>query len=168
MNRTASRRNVQPDRERPSLRLVGNNEQAVEWMEYPRIEPGDYPAYCAWAKWYWDASYNRWTCLLKFKVLSANHMDTLATVPMWFNGGAGERPRAGRRTLYFSAWIMANGGPPVRKDRLSASVFVRRIARVRVADTTKGPAPYSVVREIIAWSTGGQAVNQSHSQGGHR
>jgi hypothetical protein len=147
MNRTALRRNEQPARERHTLRLVGNNEPAVEWTEYPRIKPGDYPAYCAWAKWYWDTSYNRWTCLLKFKVFSANHMDTLATVPMWLNGGTGERPRTGRRTLYFPAWVKANGGPPARKDRLSPSVFVRRMARVRVADTIRD-APMNVVWDV--------------------
>jgi hypothetical protein len=168
MSRTALRRNEQPAKERHTLRVVGNNEPAVEWTEYPRIKPGDYPAFCKRARWYWEPGFKRWTCILFFDVLTEGLQDTLGTIPMWFNGGAGERPRAGRRTLYFSAWVMANGGPPVRKDRLSASVFARRMARVRVADTSRGPAPYSVVREIIAWSTGGQAVNQSNSQGGHR
>jgi hypothetical protein len=160
MSRTASRRNEQPARERPTLRLVGDNEPAVEWQEYPRIQPGEYPAYCTWAKWYWEPGYKRWTCLLKFKVFSANLMDTLGTIPMWFNGGGGEKPRAGRRSLYLPAWVKANGGPPTRRDRLSPSVFVRRMARVRVGDT-QGPVPYSVVRQIVEWTTGGRSDSQS-------
>jgi len=146
--------------ERPALHLVPENEPAVKWAEYPRIEPGVYPAYCKRAKWYWEPGFKRWTCILLFDIL----IERQITIPMWFNGGAGESPIAGRRTLYLPAWVKANGGQPTRRDRLSPSVFVRRMARVRVGDTKKGVIPYSVVRQILEWSTG-TPVNQSHSQG---
>ena len=149
-----------------ALHLVPESELAVKWADYPRIEPGDYPAYCKRAKWYWEPGFKRWTCILLFDVLIEGQNSSLGIIPMWFNGGAGERPKAGRRTLYLPAWVKANGGPPARKDRLSPSVFVRRMARVRIGDT-KGPLPYSVVRQILEWSTG-TPVNPSHSQGRHQ
>ena len=162
MSRAAAKRNEAEARELPALHLVRENEPAVEWADYPRLEPGDYPAYCKRAKWYWEPGFKRWTCILLFDVLKEDQNGSLGTIPRWFNGGAGERPKAGRRTLYFPSWVKANGGPPARRDRLSPSVFVRRMARVRV-DDTKGPLPYSVVRKILEWSTG-TPVNSSHSQ----
>ena len=163
MSRGAVKRNGAESRERPALHLVRENEPAVEWADYPRLEPGDYPAYCKRAKWYWDPGFNRWTCILLFDALAEGGQRSLGTIPMWFNGGAGERPKAGRRTHYLPAWVKANGAPPARRDRLSPSIFVGRMARVRIGDT-KGPHPYSVVRRILEWSTG-TPVNQSHSQG---
>jgi hypothetical protein len=165
LSRAAAKRNEAEARELPALHLVRENEPAVEWADYPRLEPGDYPAYCKRAKWYWEPGFKRWTCILLFDVLRKSSQTSLGTVPMWFNGGAGKKPKAGRRTLYFPAWVKANGSPPGRKDRLSPSVFVRRMAQVRVADTS-GPIPYSVVRQILEWSTG-TPVNPSHSQGRH-
>lgn len=147
------------------LRLVDTHEPVGAWKEYARIQPGIYPAYCRWGKWYRDPGFKRWTCLLRFDIFTAGLDEVLATIPMWFNGGGGDSPRIGRRSMYLSAWVNANGGPPARRDRLSPIVFVHRMAKVRVADT-KGPIPYSVVRTIVEWTTG-QAVNQSHSQGRH-
>jgi hypothetical protein len=152
--------------DQPSLHLALHNEPSVEWSDYPRIVPGDYPAYCKRAHWYWDPGFKRWTCILLFDVFSEGLQSSPETIPMWFNGGTGDKPKAGRRTLYFSEWVRANGGPPPRNDRLPPKVFVGRMAKVKVADTTKGALPYSVIRQIIEWSTG-QAVNQSHSQGRH-
>ncbi len=166
MSRAAARRDKPQASELPALHLVPENEPAVQWAEYPRIVPGDYRAYCKRAKWYWEPGFKRWTCILLFDVLLEGQSDSLGTIPMWFNGGAGEKPKAGRRTLYLPAWVKANGGPPARKDRLSPSVFVRRMARVRIGDT-KGPIPYSVVRQVLEWSTG-TPVNPSHSQGRHQ
>jgi len=151
--------------ERPRLQLVAVAEPAVSWSDYPRLTPGVYPAYCNFARWYRDPGFKRWTCLLRFKILEESLRGSLGTVPMWMNGGNGATPKTGRRTSYFPAWVKANGGPPVRKDRLSPRVFVQRMARVRIEDTKSGTLPYSVVREILEWSTG-TPVNQSHSQVG--
>jgi hypothetical protein len=73
---------------------------------------------------------------------------------MWFNLGHGAKPHAGRKSKYFEAWARANGGqPPKRADRLPESVFLRRIAKVRVEEVN-ALIPYSIVREILEWETG--------------
>jgi len=128
-------------------------EPEVIWNEYPLIEQGSYPAYCKTAKWYWEPGYKRWTCLLLFDVLAANLVDTLGRIPLWFNGGAGVKPKTSLRSLYLPAWVMANAGPPVRNDRLSPKVFVARMARV-IVGTSKSIIPYSVVRRIVKWESG--------------
>ena len=141
---------------------------SIEWRDYPRIAPGEYRAYCKWGKQYRDPGFRRWLCLLRWDVLTEDLMRVMACVPCWFPLGSGIKPHASRRGKYLPEWIWANGGPPVRGDRLSPKVFVHRLARVEVGDT-EGPAPYSVVRRIIEWETGspGTQVSKSHSQGWH-
>jgi hypothetical protein len=140
---------------------------AIGWIDYPRIPPGEYSAYCAWAGKYHDPAFRRWTCLLRFDVLRENGTDAIARIPMWLSLGNGDKPRASRRSNYLKEWVEANCGPPIREDRLSPRVFVHRIARIEVGDTTKGPVPYSVVKKILRWETGswGHSVSKSHSQG---
>src|SRR5271165_318206 len=142
-------------------------EPEIEWRDYPRIEPGEYAAYCRWGKVYRDPAFRRWTCLLRFDVLTNDMLQVVACVPCWMALGAREKPHAGRRGIYFREWLRANGGPPIRADRLSPRIFLRRMARVEIADTTS-EAPYSVVRRILSWETGdfqGHSVSKSHSQG---
>jgi hypothetical protein len=79
----------------------------VMWNQYPRLEPGDYPAFCKKASWYQDPGYKRWTCLLLFDVLAANLNDSLGIVHLWFNGGDGDTPHASRRGLYLPEWLRA-------------------------------------------------------------
>ncbi len=140
---------------------------AIEWKDYPRIAPGKYRAYCKWGKQYRDPGFRRWLCLLRWDVLTDDLLRVIASVPLWFPLGAGDKPHASRRGKYLPEWIRANGGPPARRDRLSPGVFLQRFARVEIGDT-EGPAPYSVVRKIIEWETGcsGHSVNKSHSQEG--
>jgi hypothetical protein len=143
---------------------------SVEWNDYPIIEPGIYRAYCRAAKWYRDPNFKRWACLIKFDILHPNLIDVIATVPLWLNGGGGERPFAGRRSKYFTEWIRAHGRAPKGSDRLTPTVFVRRMLRVQIGDT-KGLAKYSVVRKILEWETGSQSlqlVTKSHSQVNHQ
>jgi len=143
----------------------------VEWRDYPRLVPGVYRAYSAVAKFHYDKSIGRWVCFVRWDVLT-DELELVARVPLWWNLGDGEKPRAGRRSKYFKEWVRANGGPPRRGDRLFPNVFRQRMAKVEVGDTepSKSAAPYSVVRKIIEWETGaspGHSVNQSHSQGRH-
>ena len=79
---------------------------------------------------YRDPAFRRWTCLLRFDVLSNDMLRVVARVPCWMALGAREKPHAGRRGIYFREWLRANGGPPIRADRLSPRVFLRRMARV--------------------------------------
>lgn len=140
---------------------------AIEWNDYPRVTPGEYFANCYFAKRYCDPGFRRWTCLLRWDVLSDDLQQTIAKcVPLWFPLGNGATPRASRRGKYLREWVRANGGPPGKGDRLSPRVFTRRIARVEIGDTDS-PVPYSVVRKIIRWETGlsGHSVIKSTSQG---
>ena len=90
-------------------------------------------------------------------------MRPLARLTWFLNLGNQENPHAGRRSLYWQAWLIASGKPPTRLDRLSPHVFTKRYARVIVADTTKDyrqqtvneVATYSVIRSVVRWETGG-------------
>ena len=145
------------------------HDDVIEWKAYPRVTPGEYFAYCFWGKRYRDPGLHRWTCLLRWDVLSDDLQHTIAhCVPLWFPLGDGEKPRASRRGKYLPAWVTANAGPPAPGDRLSPRVFTRRVARVMIGDTISS-VPYSVVKRIIRWETGprGQSVSKSTSQGRH-
>jgi len=142
------------------------NSEGIEWAHYPRITPGEYLAHCYWAKRYKDPGFTRWTCLLRWDVLSDDAQLVIAEgIPLWFALGDGEKPRASKRGKYLPEWVRANGRPPARGDRLSPNVFTKRIARVKVEDA-KSSVPYSVVRRIIRWETGTscQSVSKYTSQ----
>jgi hypothetical protein len=134
-------------------------EEVVDWKEYPSIPSGEYAAYCAWGRKYRDPAFRRWTCLLRFDVFRDGFTEVIARLPMWLSLGNGERPRASRRGKYLQEWVRANGSPPVRADRLSTKVFVHRICQVEIGDTLHGPVPYSIVKKILAWDTGGNSRN---------
>lgn len=137
---------------------------AIEWEAYPRIAPGEYFANCFWARRYRDPGIRRWTCLLRWDVLSEDLMNTIAhCIPLWFALGEGEKPRASRRGKYLHEWVRAKGRPPAPGDRLSPNVFTRRIALVEIGDANS-PVPYSVVKRIIRWETGCHSISKSTSQ----
>ena len=143
--------------------------KAVEWSDYPRIPPGEYFAHCYWAEKYRDPQFRRWTCLLRWDVLSEDLQQIIAKcIPMWFSLGSGVSPRASRRGRYLPEWILANGAPPTKRNRLSPHVFTGRVARVEIGDTDV-LFPYSVVKRIIRWETGlaHHSVSKSISQGRH-
>jgi hypothetical protein len=128
----------------------------IQWSIYDRIAPGTYAAYSRSVRIYRDPGYKRWTCLIRFEVLSSDLCTVLAKVPCWLNLGPGARPRAGRRTKYFNEWMRATPMSPSRQDRLAPRIFKGRIAEVEIGDT-KGSSPvYSVVRRIVRWQTGPQ------------
>ncbi len=145
--------------------LVKQLEPAIQLQHYDRITPGVYPAYCRWAKQYRDRGFRRWTCLLRWVVFSDDLLTVIGCVPMWLPLGNRPEPRASRRGKYLQEWVRANGGPPVRGDRLSPRIFTKRMARVEVDDTDpeRSPVPYSVVRRIVSWETGARRVPQSAS-----
>jgi hypothetical protein len=128
----------------------------------PRIEPGIYRAYSCAAKGpYCDRYTGRWTVHIAWDVITDNFETIARDVPMFFNLGADETPRAGRSSKYFHEWCTANDGPPRRGDRTSPRVFAKRFARVLVRDTNRSrydpqraPAPYSVVDKVLEWETG--------------
>lgn len=147
-------------------------EPEIEWRQYPLIQAREYPAYCRWAKQYRDRGFRRWTCLLRWDVLSDDLLTVIASLPMWLPLGNREKPQASRRGKYLQEWVRANGGPPARGGRLSPRIFTQRMARVEVGETdpNKSPVPYSVVRKILSWETGAvpsHSFSKSHSQGRH-
>jgi hypothetical protein len=135
----------------------------IWWTFTARIDPGEYPAYSRSAAVYRDRQFKRWVCAVQFDVLDGSLTNVLARVTWYINLGSSDKPHAGRRGNFWSAWVRANGGPPKRNDRLSPRVFEHRHATVRVEDTRKthrqnvisAEESYSVVRDVVEWQTGG-------------
>jgi hypothetical protein len=135
----------------------------ISWTFTARIDPGEYPAYCRSATVYRDGQFKRWVCAVQFDVLDASLTRVIARLTWYINLGARDKPHAGRRGNYWSAWAKANGGQPKRNDRLSPSVFKHRHARVTVQDTCKthrqkaisSDESYSVIRDVVELQTGG-------------
>jgi hypothetical protein len=79
--------------------------------------------------------------------------------PVWgiFYLGRGEKSKAGRRSNYWRAWVIANDGPPRRRQMLSARVFKGKNSEVRIEDVTRRfdqsehpeGAIYSTVKHIF-------------------
>lgn len=44
-------------------------EPEITWQHVPRLEPGEYKAYCRAAKIYRDGAFKRWVCAIHFDVL---------------------------------------------------------------------------------------------------
>ena len=138
------------------------SEPDITWTHTPRIEPGTYPAFSRSARLYKDGTFQRWVCSVQFDVLEADLATVKARLTWFLNMGEAEKPHAGRRGLYWCAWVVANGTQPKRSDRLSPRVFVSRYALVLVGDTTKDfkqvkvreDSAYSVVRNVLRWETG--------------
>ncbi len=130
-----------------------NQEPEVTWSHYDQVVPGDYPAYSRFAHIYRDPGFKRWTCLVLFDLLNHTLSEVIATVPWFLNLGDGDKPHAGRRSKFFTAWVQALGRHPVRSDRPSARIFLNRHANVRVTDT-RGTTAFSKVISV-RWNTGG-------------
>ena len=71
-------------RKNPSSVSTRQSQSGIEWPEYPFISPGEYTAYCRFAKKYFDPGFRRWVCILRWDVLSHDLMTVIATVPCWF------------------------------------------------------------------------------------
>lgn len=133
---------------------------------YERIAPGEYLAYCRTARLYRDPQFKRWTCLLRWEVFDESGLKVIGHIPQWISLGQPRsrdtnKAHASRRSAYWREWIRAKGTPPTRVDRLSPSVFARRMGRVLVRDTA-GLAPYSVVDRILTYETGAPDESPSH------
>jgi hypothetical protein len=137
----------------------------ISWTFTPRIDPGQYPAISRSATVYRDRQFKRWVCAVQFDVLDISLINVLGRLTWYINLGTGDKPHAGRRGNFWTAWVRANGGPPKRNDRLSPRVFEHRQAMVTVEDTCKthrqniisADESYSVVRDVAGWQTGRQS-----------
>lgn len=145
-------------------------EPDIAFRHNDRIEPGEYPAYCRSTQLFFDDHFRRWILAVQFDVLDDALLSTVARLTKFFNLGERERPHAtSRRSHFRKAWVLANDGrPPVRGQKMAPSIFVNRIARVRVVDVMKdhqgcalsSDEVYSRISEILRWETG-RGINQS-------
>ena len=135
-------------------------EPEISWAFIPRIQPGEYRAFSRSAAIYRDRQFKRWVCAVQFSILNDSLMpEVMARLTWYLNLGTREKPHAGRRGNFWTAWVEANGGPPKRNDRLSPRAFEGRYAIVRVDDTTKthdqnvvtAQESYSVIRNVVRW-----------------
>jgi hypothetical protein len=111
-----------------------------------------YEAECVRACTYWDRQFKAWKVCLYFRLVPSGE-----PVQGYFHLGRGVTPQAGPRSEYRRAWLIANGGPPGKRQRLSERTFVGKIFEVRIADVTNRfdgrehpeSAFYSTVHEIL-------------------
>jgi hypothetical protein len=119
---------------------------------YPLYEPGRYTVWCEHACVYKDPQFRCWKALLRFRILPDGEK-----VWGFLNLGQGPKPKAGRRSRYWRAWVMANGSAPRKRQVLSARVFKRRIFEVEIGTVLKTQdgrnhpegACYSTVQDIV-------------------
>src|SRR4051812_20890268 len=71
---------------------------------YPRVAPGVYQARCVGAKTYVDPMFRRHTCKLDFILIDSENK-----ICGFLNLGVGKDPKAGSRSRYRAAWIIASG-----------------------------------------------------------
>lgn len=132
---------------------VDSADPISEQDPYPRIKSGTYDVVCLGTKVYWSMAFRRRVCRLDCQLL-----DERTRVCGFFNLGSEKLPKAGRKSLYWRVWVMANGAQPRKRQRLSRSVFVDKFFRVRIGDVTKRydnteasePEIYSTIQEWIA------------------
>ena len=119
---------------------------------YPLLTPGRYKAQCVHASTYRDPQFRSWKALLRFQLLLNGEK-----VVGFFHLGQGDKPKAGRRSRYWRAWVIANGAQPRKRQELSPRMFKGKIFEVEI-DTVKraqdggehpAAAQYSTVKEIL-------------------
>jgi hypothetical protein len=119
---------------------------------YPRYPEGVYEAECVKVVIYRDPQFRAWKACLHFSFLGTGE-----EVCGFYHLGSKSKPHAGRRSEYYRAWIIANGEPPRKRQRLAVRVFRRKVFEVRVSDVTRRhdgrthpkAMVYSTVREIL-------------------
>lgn len=138
-------------------------EPQITFHSYDHIAPGTYQAFSRAAKVYRDPVFKRWTCVVWFDVLDGSLINVITQLAWFLNLGTGDKPHAGRRSNFWSAWCAGNGTVPKRGDRMTPAVFVHRHATVRVESVTKNhkgvtfaEPTYSKITRVISWNTGGR------------
>lgn len=121
---------------------------------YPRYAPGEYEVRCIEAKCYRDPRFKRLVCRLKCLLM----LDPEREVFGFLNLGTEAKPKAGRGSKYWRAWVIANGELPRKRQVLSVRAFVDKNFLVRIGDVEKRMdggeqselEKYSVIQEIIS------------------
>jgi hypothetical protein len=130
---------------------------AEEPAPWERYKPGSYDLRCTSYKYERVRMYgNSWKLRLMFQFMDMEHPRRIAK---FFHMGCKAKPEAGRKSEYFRAWIVANGGVLPRKGTsFSPRKFVGRVFRCEVRDVTRTLDPsfnhsadaiYSTVAKIL-------------------
>ncbi len=129
---------------------------------YNRIPSGEYEAICYRTK-AGPGFGQRRSVYLFFRIQNGDYHGTELFMACTYPNG-----KISPRHKYFQQWIIANGSPPARGQRLARKVFPKKLYRVLVRDTQKKhshgrPMPdvlqYSVVDSILETLTGLRAEN---------
>src|SRR5690348_11535018 len=88
--------------------------------EYPLVDPGERVLRCLAAKVYRHPGLpdHPWKCQLEF----SDGFDGPRLFG-FYHLGVNPKPHAGRTSRYWKAWHIANGGPPRRRQTMSARTF---------------------------------------------
>ena len=127
----------------------------------PRIEPGEYDAVClkteigrSWG--------GRRDIYLRFRIYDSEYEGT--ELFMKCSYPKTKDKKMSYRHKYYQQWMLANGGPPAKKQRMSPKMFLNRMFKIKVVDTKRThndgtPLPsfaqYSVISTIIEVVAGG-------------
>lgn len=104
----------------------------------------------------WVRQFQRWSVRV-----GAHLMDERGEVSCFLNlGNRKEAPYVGRRSRYYKAWSLANGGPPHKGEPMSADIFLDKCFLAVIEDSTLGaelgenherkPKPAGEVYSIIS------------------
>jgi hypothetical protein len=110
----------------------------------PLYSSGIYEVRCNKTVTYLDPGYHRVVTLLRCHLLGRDE-----PVVAFLNRGAGETAKMGRRSNYWKAWCLANGGPPRKGQVMSKRIFEGKNFRVRIAEAGPLCDRYSKIVEIL-------------------
>lgn len=130
------------------------DEEPAPWE---RHKPGIYDLRCTSYKYDRVRMYgNSWKLRLMFQFMDTEHPRRIAK---FFHMGCDAKPKAGRKSEYFRALVVANGGVlPRRGKSMSPRKFVGHVFRCEVRDVTRTLDPgvnhstdaiYSTVAKIL-------------------
>ena len=154
---------MQPNRKPKALANAGkivpiDRENGLVWKgpDYPVLTPGIYTVGAIRVQGpEWVRSYRRWSVRLEFGLVTET-----TSVSAFFNlGHAPEGPKVTRQSRYYKAWVLVNGGHPMRGQKMTPDVFLEgQLFEVEVADCSRdfegNPKPnvecYSRVVRIVS------------------
>jgi hypothetical protein len=124
---------------------------------WPRYKPGMYDLRCTGYEFVRVRMYgNSWKLRLHFRFMDMEHT---GRVCKFFHMGNESKPKAGRKSEYFRAWILANGGRLPRKGAaLSPRKFTGHVFKCVIQDVRRTLDPgvnhgeegiYSTVAKIV-------------------
>jgi hypothetical protein len=133
---------MQPKRKqtvRPGTRKIVpiDRETSLVWKgpEYPILSPGIYTVGGIKTQGpEWVRSFHRWSLRVEFGLVAEP-----VSVSAFFNFGSSPMaPKVGRQSRYYKAWVLANGGHPMKGQQMSPDVFLEgQFFEVEIADCNR-------------------------------